>query len=152
MSQEYPERYGDYFNPIYSVMTTTRCALKMGKLIEGNNLQENLVSITVDGGVFTKDIDLDTTKKFGGWKKEKVDALMLSVGHQYLGSKKDSNQNTYSDMMEAIERSPNKSMYNEVLLNKNMMNTNRNFKKFPKTGKDLLNNIYESEPIKAKES
>ena len=151
-SQEYPEKYGNYFNPIYSVMTTSRCSLKIGKLIEEFNLKDNLISVTVDGLLTTKDIELDTTKQIGGWKKEKVDALILSCGHQYITNhanenKKDTYQNTYDKMITEINNHPNKVIYNNVLLNKNMSQTNRLFRNFPKNGRELSEKIYTSEPI-----
>jgi hypothetical protein len=147
-SQEYPEKYGDFFNPIYSLMTTTGCSLEVGKFIESNQLHSDLISVTVDGLVATKDVPIYSNNAIGEWRKESVNALILSVGHQYLADKKDSNQNTYSDMIEAIKKAPSKNYFNDVLLNKNMMNTNREFPKFPKTGYDLLEKVYESNPIR----
>lgn len=152
MSQEYPERYGNYFNPLYSIMCTSRCSLKIGKLIETYNLKPNLISVTVDGLLIDKDIDLDTTNVIGGWKKEQVNALVLSVGHQYIESAdkstKDAYQNSYQSMIAEIEAHPSKTSYGKVLLNKNMAQTNRVFKSYPRSGRDLLNNVYESESIK----
>lgn len=144
--QEYPERYGDYFNPIYSVMATSGCAIEVGKFIMQNNLRSDLISVTVDGCLSTRNVPVSNENVIGSWRKDKVNALILSIGHQYLADKMDSNKNTYSTMIEAIREHPNKSYFNDVLLNKNMMNANRIFKSFPKTGRDLLEKTYRSEP------
>jgi hypothetical protein len=147
LSQEYPEKYGDYFHPLYSILTTSRCALKVGKFIENNLLQQDLVSVTVDGLVATKNIPLPDMNDIGEWRKERVNALILSIGHQYVSDKKDRLQNTYATMIAAIKEHPNRGMYNDVLLNRGLMNTNRVFKKFPSKGNDILENVYTSEPV-----
>jgi len=148
MSEEHPEKYGKLFHPLYSVLTTSRASIKVGKFILDNHLDKDLISVIVDGCMSTKEAPCENTKEFGSWRMDKVDSLILSIGHQYYSDKKDSSQNDYTSMMDAIQRNPNKQIYNDVLLNKNMMNCNRNFKSFPKTGKDLLNNVYNSDPIK----
>jgi len=148
-SQEHKEKFGSYYNPIYSVMTTSGVSLAVGKFIMNNNLVPNLISIMVDGVLADKDIPIEDNKVIGDWRKEEVNALVLSLGNQYVKdtsgtSKKDVHLNTYDTMMKSIKDHPNKNIYNGVLLVKEMLETKRTFSDYPKTGKDLLNNIYTS--------
>lgn len=151
-SEEHKEKFGKYFNPIYSLMTTSRMAIRVGKLIWENNLFNDLISVMVDGCSSTKEVPCENTKEFGTWRSEKVSALVLSTNNQYVTNgnevdKMDARKNTYSSMLQEIKAHPNKSVYNDVLLDSNMHALNRVFKNYPKTGKDLLETVYTSEPL-----
>jgi hypothetical protein len=146
MAQEYSNRYGDYFNPILATMTTTRMSMKLGKMIISNNLQPNVISVTVDGALLDKKPDIQTGISLGEWRvSEQLKSLVISRGFQWHADKHPNNY-FYDDMMKAINAKPHSNLYNEILLN-NDLKTNRKFNKFPKNGKELLDNKYESEAI-----
>jgi hypothetical protein len=152
-AEEYPEKFGRLFNPLYALMTTTRMSITVGKFIFDNNLFNDLISVTVDGLLSSKEIQCSNTKIFGTWRSDKVSALVLSIGHQYVTNYSnkdtmDANFNTYSKMIEEIKDHPNKNFINDVLLNKNMLITNRDFTTFPKKFGDIMNTTYKSSAIK----
>lgn len=149
MAQEYDNRYGDYFNPILATMTTTRMSLRLGKLLIDNNLQPNVISVTVDGALLDKQPVIQTGNKLGDWRvSEKLNALVMSRGFQWCADKHPNNY-YYEDMMQAINAKPNGNFYNGILLN-NDLKTNRQFDSFPRTGKQLLENKYNSKPMEVK--
>ncbi len=146
-SQLYAERIGDYYNPIYALQTISRMPLKVGKFIEENQMWNDVISVTVDGVLASKYVPLDNKRIMGNWRvSESIPALVMSMGYQFVGDKKPQNI-TYEDMIKEILAHPNKQTYNGILLNPQMLSNNRIFKVFPKTGKNLLDNIYESEPL-----
>lgn len=152
MSEEHPEKYGKLFHPLYSVLTTSRTSIKVAKFILDHHLEQGLISVIVDGFQSTIQPDYPGSKNFGDWEIQKVNTLALSVGHLYTESAdgkntKDANLNTYQSMIEAIKAHPNKSYYNEVLLHKNAAECHRHFRQYPKTGRQLLEKVWNSEPI-----
>jgi hypothetical protein len=151
-SQEHKEKFGSFYNPIYSVMMTSGSSLKVGKFIMENDLAPYVISIMVDGFLSEKSATVNDTGIMGDWRIEKVKALVLSIGNQYVESesgtnKKDAHLNNYSTMIEAIKAHPNKSVYNNVIIAKDLAETKRIFKDYPKTGKDILNHSYTSMAI-----
>lgn len=147
LAQLYPEKTGEYYNPIYALQTVSRMPLKVYKFIEDNHLHQDLISVTVDGLLTSKYVNLDNKRIMGNWRvSESVKALVMSMGYQFVDDKKPQNI-TYDQMMAEIQAHPNKQAYLGVLLNSNMLNNNRRFKSFPRTGQDLLSNIYESQAI-----
>lgn len=146
LAEEHPEKFGNYYNPILSIMTTSRMSLKVGKFIENNNLEPNLISVVVDGTLCDKEIQTNEPPIMGNWKIEQVPALVLSLGYQFVGTKKPGNI-TYGEMMAEIKTHPNKTAYKGILLNPNMLNNNHVFREYPRRGNDLLKNIYESRAI-----
>lgn len=147
LAQVYPEKYGDYYNPIYALQTVSRMPLKVGKFIEENKLQQDLISVTVDGLLASKFVPLDNKRIMGNWRvSESVPALVMSMGYQFVADKKPQNI-TYQEMMNEILAHPNKQVYNGVLLNSSMLSNNRHYDSFPKTGANLLSTTYASKPI-----
>lgn len=146
MAQEYNNRYGDYFNPILATLTTTRMSLKLGKMLITNNLQPNVISVTVDGALLDKKPEIITGTELGDWRvSESLKSLVISRGFQWHADKHPNNY-FYDDMIRAIESKPNSNLYNGILLNDDLK-TNRKFNLFPRTGRQLLDNKYLSEPL-----
>lgn len=87
----------------------------------------------------------------GQWRLNKPGpALVASTGYQWLADKKPGNV-TYEQMMEAIKGKPNASSYLGVL-DLNLLDLDRHFPKMPRTGRQLLDNKYQSEPIEVEET
>lgn len=63
------EDYGDLFNPIYADMVTSSIRVKVADFIYSNKLQDDIVSVTVDGVKSVKYLDIPSTKRFGEWRK-----------------------------------------------------------------------------------
>jgi hypothetical protein len=140
-SQYYDEKKGKFYNPIYSVMATSRASLKLGALLERKQLWDKLVYAIVDGAIVDTQLKLgDGKRTLGDFRSEPVDTLVLSMNHKYTGEK-------LNDMLNLISKYPNASAYNDIVLNQNMNTTNRTFKEYPNTGKEWISNKYESEAI-----
>jgi hypothetical protein len=140
-SQYYDEKKGKFYNPIYSVMATSRASLKLGALLERNNLWNKLAYAIVDGAIVDTQLKLgDGKRTLGEFRSEPIDALVLSMNHKYTDDK-------LKDMLTLIKKYPNASSYNDIILNPEMNTTNRIFNNYPTTGKEWINNKYESEAI-----
>jgi len=167
---------GKFFNPFYAATITTRCRLKVAEFILSNELQDNLVSVTVDGCLTDKPVAKSKLGAgMGKWKFAGSDAtIVVSPGFIFRADKKPHGIN-YQVLMEMIEKHPNSSTYSVDLskrvtmsealrldfsligtkqkfgstidLNLARTSQDRIFNKFPRTGKELLNRQYTSEPI-----
>jgi hypothetical protein len=145
--QEYEDRVGALNNPIYSILATSRIPLKVGRFIMENQLDNDLIAVVVDGFEASKYIPTIDNKQMGDWKvSEPVNLLAMSLGYLFVEDKKPNNI-TYKEMLDEILAHPNKQSYKGVLLNANMLSNNRSYKIFPKTGNDLLTNVYDSKAI-----
>lgn len=145
LAQYYDDKKGKRYNPIYSVMATSRASLKIGKLVYENNLQDNLIQVIVDGILIDKPMEFNNSKReLGACRSEQVKALILSLGHSFINNKY---KTSYDDMMMAITTEPNYSTYNEVMLINELNTTNRIYKNYPTIGKDWINNIYKSKAV-----
>ena len=151
LSQYYDNKKGKHYNPIYSVMATSRCSLKVARFIYDNVLEKNLISVNVDGCLVDCPVDVSDNNRMGDFRVESANALVLSLGHSYVGSKHPQNHD-FEDMMLAIKHDLKSSAYNEVQLLENMNTTNRVWESYPTTGEDLISTIYRSKPIEVKEN
>lgn len=141
-SQYYDDKKGKFYNPIYSVMATSRASLKLGAKLEKLGLWDKLVYAVVDGAIVDTQLLLgDGKRTLGDFRSEPIDTLVLSINHKYSGDK-------LKDMLKLIEKYPNKKAYNDVVLSPQMNTTNRNFNNYPVTGKEWISNQYNSEPLK----
>jgi len=147
-AQSYPEKYGNNFNPFYSVMATSRCSLKVGKLLDAFNLWDSLINVVVDGCLIDRQLDILDTSDMGTWHTKQAKSLVLSLGHSYVGDKRPGNK-TYDDMMLSINKRPEANGYNNVILLPELNTTNRVFDDYPKNGKDWITKIYNSKAISA---
>jgi hypothetical protein len=150
LSQEYDNKKGKHYNPIYSIMATSRASLKVGRFIYDNMLQNNVISVVVDGCLLDCPVDVIDNNKMGDFRTESVNALVISLGHSYVGSKHPQNHD-FEDMMMAIKHDKKARSYNDVQLIPEMNTTNRVFETYPINGNDLLSTIYRSKPIEVKE-
>ncbi len=64
--------YGNLFNAIYGAMVVNAIETRVTDFIYSNGLQDDLISVTVDGLTTTKDLDISTERKFGEWRKQSV--------------------------------------------------------------------------------
>jgi hypothetical protein len=170
---------GKFFNPFYAAIITSRCRLKVAEFILSNELQNHVVSVTVDGCLTEKPVPQSKLGSgMGKWKYAGDDAtIVVSPGLIFRADKKPHGIN-YQVLKELIEKQPNSSIYSVDLekrvtmsealridfsligekhnfgstVDLNLARTaqDRIFKQFPKTGKELLTNQYISEPVQIK--
>ena len=61
--------FGDYFNGIYACMVTSKVRARVCDYIYENNLQDDLVEVTVDGFRSKKELGISKQSKFGEWRQ-----------------------------------------------------------------------------------
>ena len=167
---------GKFYNPFYAANITARCRLKVGEFILSNELQDNMVSVTVDGCLAAKRVpDSNLGTGMGKWKYAGDDAtIVISPGLIFRASKKPKGIN-YQVLKDLIEARPNAHIYtaelpkrvtmsealrldfNQIGKTQNFGSTidlesaqtkqDRVFREFPKTGKELLAGQYTSSPV-----
>lgn len=170
------ERSGKFFNPFYAATITSRCRLKVADFILSNGLQNNLVAVNVDGFLTDKPVPQSKLGTgMGTWKFAGSDAtIVVSPGLIYRADKKPHGIN-FQVLKGMIEKRPNLSIYSVDLekrvtmsealrmdfsligtkhkfpsaIDLNLARTaqDRVFSQFPTTGKELLSNQYNSEPV-----
>ena len=134
---------GEYCNFIYAAMVASRCRLKVMQFIDDNQLHDDLVSVTVDGCIATKDIlGLPTTKEFGKWRKgPDSEAVILDSNFQWIGGKRQLGI-TASELIAEVKAHPVKQSWHNVYLV--LLEHDRVFKQLPKNGYELLKKVYDS--------
>lgn len=142
LAERYENGLGDNFNSIYARMVTSRCMVKVASFVYHNNMENDLISVLVDGVLATKRLSVSREKKFGQWRmNEPNPALVLSLLYQWIGDKRPA-QMTYSELMPMIQSKPNSHVYGDVDLN--LIEHPKKFQSVPRTGKELLGNKYNS--------
>jgi len=136
---------GQYCNFIYAAMVASRCRLKVMRFIDDNLLHDDLVSVTVDGCIATKDIQgIPTGKEFGQWYKgQDSEAIILDSNLQWIGDKHQLGI-TASELITEIKAHPAKQDWHNVYLA--LLEPDRVFRQMPKNGFQLMSNIYSSAP------
>ena len=143
--EEHNGGYGDYYNPIFATMITSRVRLKVADFIYRNKLQDNLISVMVDGCLTDKLVQVGKQRAMGEWRlNEPSPALVMSIGYQFTGDKKPAGI-SYGDMVSAIKEHPTRQEYLGVYMGN--LERRRQFDKLPKTGGQLLGNKYQSKPL-----
>ena len=169
--------FGKYFNPVYHSIVESNCRLKVARIILDNGLYpEHLVNIAVDGIVVTKPIPVSEDKVLGSWRlTHQGKALSVSSGIMGIEGK-GGNEDfavTYDKLMGLISDSPEATEYTMQKLSPVTVakairgdkwndlgrleitdrtipiqaDKKRLYDSEPRTGKDLLDNIYQSSPM-----
>jgi|TARA_Y100000034_G_scaffold113426_1_gene148440 hypothetical protein len=63
---------GELYNPILAAMVRSKCRLTVADFIYDNNLQDDLVSVNVDGIQSYRRIRLENNKNIGNWRYIKI--------------------------------------------------------------------------------
>lgn len=66
---------GDLYNPILAAIVRSKCRLAVADFIYSHNLQDDLISVLVDGVRATKNIDLPDKVKPGEWRGESKEVM-----------------------------------------------------------------------------
>ena len=146
MQETYGERPGEFCNYIYASMVASRCRLMVSRFIDAHGLEPELVSVTVDGAIATKDIPgIPEKSAFGGWRKNPAsEAVVLSSDFQWIGGKHQLGI-TASEIIEDMKAHPNRQEYKGIFLA--TMQHDRDFGKLPLYGRDLLKRVYDSKAV-----
>ena len=144
LAQTYDDgKLGEDFNSIYSVMMTTRCSTKVADFIYRNQMENDVVSVLVDGVLATKKLELPEGG-MGKWRRNPDSpVLVLSLLYQWLADKRPANM-AYPEIMSLISESPKSFVYGEVDFK--LLEYNRRFENLPKNGQELVENRYKSHP------
>ena len=167
--EERDDGFGPHFNPVFFTEISTRTRLQVAEYIYDNNLQDNLISVGVDGFLLDKKINAGQQWKMAYTGK----ALAVSSGLMFLADKKPKGL-YFDDVMKMINKHPNDSYYEQGIkrrvtlgdaiqngkvedvgdvkmmyssIDLNTMEHDRYFAKLPRTGSQLLKKQYDSEPI-----
>ena len=171
---------GKHFNPIYAATISSRTRLKVGAFILDNNLAHDAVHISVDGLLATKKVELPDTEGLGHWRMTEPEGVIVASSGQVFKKGEHITRPkgiTYDDLVHMIAEHPRRQRY-EIAIPRRVSlgeaagghydelgtvrdfhsaidfilqeHTDRRFKKLPKTGANLLNQIYESEPLNEK--
>jgi hypothetical protein len=134
--------FGEFYFPPYACMTTSKMRCAVTDFIYSNQLQDDVVSVIVDGVLSMKPADVSTQKEFGKWRLNPMTpALVLSSSMQWVGDKKPGGVDVYK-MLNDIKEHPNSTAWHGIALR--FLEQEREFTELPKTGRDILENVYES--------
>lgn len=137
--------FGDFYFPIYSCITTSLMRCKMCDFIYDNKLQNDLVSVLVDGCQATKKLNVPQQKVFGEWRiNPDSPALVLSSVFQWSGDKRPASVDV-DHIINEIKNHPMSKSWDGVALR--FLDHDRQFDDLPKNGLDLLNNKYTSNAL-----
>jgi len=140
--QMFDERPGDYANFIYAAMVASRCRLLVMEFIDRYNLDDDLVSVTVDGVLATKDIEISNKKEFGQWQKSPdSEAIILDSNLQWTGNKRQLGI-TASELISEIKKHSGRQEWHGVYLA--LLEYDRKYNTKPKNGHELLSRVFES--------
>lgn len=165
------------YNPIMAEQVVTNSRLHVAQFIYANNLVDHVLHIGIDGVLLDCKVKgFKDIVKMGEWRQEpQKDTLVISPGRVYTNEKKPGGL-YYGDIMQMINDKPKESFYTANLKRRmtlteavelgdlsklgtmiqthssvdlNLLRTgqNREFKDFPRTGKDLIEKRYYSEPV-----
>lgn len=134
--------FGEYYFPPYACMTTSKMRCAVCDFIYGNKLENDVVSVVVDGVKATKQANVSEEKEFGRWRQNPVTpVVVLSTAMQWSGDKKPGGIDV-NQILSAIKEHPNSTAWHGIALR--FLEQEREFNELPKTGRDILEKVYES--------
>lgn len=142
--------FGEFYFPPYACMTTSKMRCAVCDFIYGNQLEDDVVSVVVDGVEATKQANAPEEKEFGRWRQNPVTpAVILSTAMQWSGDKKPGGIDV-NQILSAIKEHPNATAWHGIALR--FLEQEREFTELPKTGRDILERVYESRAIEYNEN
>jgi hypothetical protein len=167
---------GQQFCPPFAAEIETQPKIQVTDFVISNHVEDNLLSIAVDGCLLNKKVDIPESDAMGSWRLNlESSAFVVSAGIGAVKGKQGHGtfSMSYDWLKQQIENNPNASEYTmskitPVTLGNALKNnkveslgelettqrsvildveTKRLFEDLPKNGGDLLNNQYESMPL-----
>lgn len=148
-------QWGDFYNPILSAMTRSRCRIAVADFIYQNDLIDKVIAVIVDGCLVEDFAYIDDcTGQLGSWRLDDIKpALVLGKGEIWRQGKKPMGL-SFEEVTEAFKKHPDKDLYKigkrELDLRLMAIDIDRKFKRFPQTGGEAMRNVYKSEAIELK--
>jgi hypothetical protein len=106
--------FGKLFNPVWAATIETSTRIQVADFILSNKLQDNLISIAVDGCLLNKKIDIKETGEMGTWRlNTESPAFVVSSGVGTLKNKpgKGTFSLNYDWLVDQIEQNPDANEY-----------------------------------------
>jgi hypothetical protein len=143
-NEEYKERVGDLYNPMWSAEIITGNALNLCEAIYRSKSFNNIIQVKVDEFKTTKKLDVIPD----GYKESTGECLSIDNNNVFFG-KQHPDGITYAQAIKMLTEHPNTGYYEQsgAVIDLFRLGLTRDFKTLPETGTDLLNNIYESNPF-----
>jgi hypothetical protein len=147
-NEEYKDRVGDLYNPMWHAEMVTRCAMQVcgaiyKEIIRKNITPDNIIQVKVDE--FKTDVKLPTIPD--GFKESSGECLAVSTENVFFG-KQHPDGLDIKGAMELLTAHPNTGYYekNGVVLDLFRYDVTRDFEDLPRSGKELLERVYRSKP------
>lgn len=170
--------FGPHFNPAWFAQVSTEIRIEDAEFIYRNHLQDNLIHVSVDGILSDKKVELKGNGEAGEWRlSQESPALVLSSGLVYLENRMPKGL-TLDEILDMFNAHPNTGYYERILPGRVTLGEaleadrlkdvgrlvdkrtsidflrqhhDREFKKVPMTGRQVLSNCYDSVPYKVRE-
>lgn len=142
-NEEYKERVGDLYNPMWSAEIITGNALNLAATIYRTKAYDNVIQVKVDEFKTTKRLDAIPD----GYKESSGECLAIdNLSVFYYNQHPDGID--YKQAIAMLTEHPNISYYKQgnAVIDLVRKELTRDFKETPFTGAELLNNIYKSKP------
>lgn len=137
------EIFGGIWNSIYACMVASRNRIAVCDFIYDNELVNDLISVTVDGCLATKLLAISAAKSFGQWRLNPPSpAMILTSMNQWAGDKRPNGKDVY-EMIKEVKSHSAQQHFGGIHLA--TLEHDRYYKRLPRNGRDLLNNVYRSE-------
>jgi len=173
LGEDRGDRLGPHFNPCWFAETSTNQRLEVAEFIYQNKLEDSVIHVSVDGVLSEREAERIPE----GWKfTGEQPALVFSSGNLFMGKKSPKGLNI-QQVIDMFNEHPRQGYYETKVtrrvtlgdaLSRNFEDMgewqdmissldfyrtkhDREFKKLPKSGGQLLANKYESTPIKVHE-
>ena len=176
LMEEHQDSFGPHFNPAWGAEVSTQVSLQVAEFIYRHKLQDNLISVGVDGVLVDKEVKLRDADV--GWRLSYTGpALVVSSGLVFLGDKKPKGL-ILDDILEMIREHPRQEYYRKEIMRRVALGDalatdfddlgreramgssitlfhqehDREFPKLPSNGEQLLRRHYRSRPIRVMEA
>jgi hypothetical protein len=143
-NEEYKERVGDLYNPMWSAEIITRNAMNICAEIYKNKCWDKLIQVKVDEFKLTDQLDAIPD----GYKESSGDCLAIDNNNVFYRNQHPDNI-TYNQAIDLLNIHPNMGYYKQgdAVMDIFRLSVSRDFGKLPESGGDILNDIYNSIPI-----
>ena len=147
LDEEYPERRGDFYNPIFASMVRSRCRLKVADFIFSNNLLDDTIAVQVDSVLSSRQVPIAENGGLGEWRlKEQGPALVLGRGRIW----RQSSRPPCNEIVKAFKTKPRATRHEVNGHSIDLVipsSPDRKFREYPRNSGQALSRIYKSEPL-----
>jgi hypothetical protein len=148
--------------------------IKVCKFIYDNDLVKDLILVSTDGILATKQVEVKDDGLIGSWKLSSTSPALAVTSSAVFYADKRPCQLSYDEVMELIKANPQAMEYKKPVVRRLVLDDlvtgnwnelgkevatetgfsipvehDREFKTLPHCGQDLLDNVYISKPLKA---